>query len=174
MTEILLVQKVAHIHAVFLGRKLVTVSFISFEKYELRMRKKILTFFPFFARKKTSMKKIMTSFLGQNVAYETLVQVAEPWILYSVSVLRYRGSKIKKTSKIAFFQKFLINFLDPAQHGVHICSGLWRICLTSLKSRHMSRNLRKKRHHMGTSQSPSSIKRIVDRIAKGTVGNAET
>ena len=39
------------------------------------------------------MKKTLTSFLGQNVAYKTLVQFTKPWTFYSVSVLRYRKSK---------------------------------------------------------------------------------
>ena len=70
-------------------KRTVSVSFISFEKYELRMRKNFRkTFRPPFYPKTPGMKKILTSFLGQNVAYKTLVQVTKPWTLYSVSVLR--------------------------------------------------------------------------------------
>ena len=78
----------------FSRKRTVSVSFISFEKYELPMRK----FFPivflssFFGQKHRVWKKKLTSFLGQKVAYKTLVQFTKPWILYSVSVLRSRGS----------------------------------------------------------------------------------
>ena len=92
----------------FSRKRMVSVSFISFEKYELRMRKKIRHFFPYlFCPKKPSVKKVLTSFLGPSVAYETLVQFTKPWTLCLVSVLRYRGSKIKKHGKIAFFQKLV-------------------------------------------------------------------
>ena len=49
------------------------------------------------------MKKFLTSILSQNVAYETLVQLTKPWTLYSVSVQRYRGSKMKNSQKERFF-----------------------------------------------------------------------
>ena len=41
----------------------------------------------FFAQKHRVWKKL-TSFLSQNVPYETLVQFTKSWTLYSVSVLR--------------------------------------------------------------------------------------
>ena len=50
MTETLMLQNVAYVHAVF-------VSFIHFEKYELRTRKKFSTFFSsLFRPEKPSMK----------------------------------------------------------------------------------------------------------------------
>ena len=57
LKETFLVQKVAYIRAVVF--EMVSVSFISFEKYELRMRKKLSTlFFISFLPKKQSMKTI--------------------------------------------------------------------------------------------------------------------
>ena len=72
------------------------VSFISFEKYELRMRKNFSkTFLSSFLPKNTKFEKNLTSVLGQNVAYKTLVQFTKPRTLYSVSVLRYRVTNMK-------------------------------------------------------------------------------
>ena len=51
-------------------KRTVSVSFISFEKYELRMRKNLSSFLP----KNTENEKKLTSFLDQNIAYKTLVQ----------------------------------------------------------------------------------------------------
>ena len=49
-------------------KRTVFVSFTSFEKYELRMRKKISkNFFPVSCPKTPSMKKQLTSYLGKNV-----------------------------------------------------------------------------------------------------------
>ena len=81
------------------------------------------------------------------------------------------GIKHKKQSKIAFFQNFFLKkTMKPiffskiffgenvAQEPAQLLAETWcpyllwvlRICLTSLKNWHMSRNLRKKkRHHMG-------------------------
>ena len=55
----------------------------------------------FFAEKKSSMKKL-TSFLSQTVAYGMFVQFTKSWILYLVSVLRYRWSKTKNRQKSVF------------------------------------------------------------------------
>ena len=87
---------------------MVSVSFVSFKKYELQMRKKFSTFFSsIFLPKKPSLKKILTPTLSENVAYETLVNYTKPWTLYLVLVLRNRGSNIKKTVKKSVFSKFL-------------------------------------------------------------------
>ena len=88
MTETLLVQNLAYILAVCLEGEW------------------FLFLIPFLP-KKPSLKKILTPFLGENVAYETLVNYTKPWALYLVLVLRNRGSNIKK-SKIAFFQNFFL------------------------------------------------------------------
>ena len=56
----------------------------------------------FFAQQHRVWKNILTSFLGQTVAYKTLVQFTKPWTLYSVSVVRYRGSKMKNSQKSVF------------------------------------------------------------------------
>ena len=99
MTEVFLVQKVAHIHAVFLERKWF-LHLLSVLSNEQRMRIFFSTFFStLFCPKKTSMKKRLTSFLGQNVVYETRVQFTKPWTLYLVSVLRYSGSNMKNCQK---------------------------------------------------------------------------
>ena len=50
------------------------------------------------------MKQILTSFLGYNVAYETLVQFTKPWTLYLVSLLRYRELNMKNSQKYRFFK----------------------------------------------------------------------
>ena len=87
---------------------MVSVSFVSVEKYELQMRKNFLTFFSsIFLPKKPSLKKILTPSLSENVAYETLVNYTKPWTLYLVLVLRNRGSIIKKTVKNSVFSKLL-------------------------------------------------------------------
>ena len=79
---------------------MVSVSFVSFEKYELQMKKKIRHFFSYiFLPKKPSVKKILTPFLSENAAYETLVNNTEPWTLYLVLVLRNGGSNIKNSQK---------------------------------------------------------------------------
>ena len=64
---------------------------------EKKIFEKIFAFF--FAQKHQVCKKILTSFIGQNVAYKTLVQFSKPWTLYLVSVLSYRGSKMKNSQK---------------------------------------------------------------------------
>ena len=53
---------------------MVSVPFVSFEKYELQMRKKFSTFYfiPFFDQK-TKSEKNLTPFLGEHVADETVV-----------------------------------------------------------------------------------------------------
>ena len=61
------------------------------------------------------MKKILTSFLGENVAYKTLVQCTKPWTLYSVSVLRYRRSKMKNCVKNSVFSKLLLKKTHEAE-----------------------------------------------------------
>ena len=56
-----------------------SVSFVSFEKYELQMKKKIEIFLnPFFCPKSEVEKKFLTPFLGENVIYETLVYYTKP------------------------------------------------------------------------------------------------
>ena len=127
-----------------------------------------------FLHKKTSMKKNLTVYLGQSVPYETLVQFTKPWTLYSVSVLRYRGSKVKNNRKVRFFKTFLqkdpwsqifFDFFgknvawDPAQ----LLGKTWYPYLFSVLRNLPHKfemladvtNLRKKRHRMGTSQSSS-------------------
>ena len=85
---------------------MVSVSFVSVEKYELQMRKKIRNFFiPFFAQKAQSEKKL-TSFFSKNVAYKTLVYYTKPWTLYLVSVLRIKGRKMKHSKNMRFFKTF--------------------------------------------------------------------
>ena len=92
------------LHPCFVSRKrMASVSFFSFEKNELRMRKKISTYFSSLF---CPMKKILTSFLGQIAAKETLVQLMKPWILYIVFFLTYRRSNTKNTQKSRFFQKY--------------------------------------------------------------------
>ena len=85
---------------------MVSVSFVSVEKYEQQMRKKFSKFFhPFFCPK-SAVGKNLTSFFSENVAYETLVYYTKPWTLYLVSVLRNKGRKMKHSKKFAFFQNF--------------------------------------------------------------------
>ena len=53
---------------------MISVSFVSFEKYELQMKKKFEVFLnPFFCPKSEVEKNFLTPFLGENVIYETLV-----------------------------------------------------------------------------------------------------
>ena len=88
---------------------MVSVSFVSVEKYELQIRKKISKFFhPFFAQKAQSEKRL-TSFFNKNVAYETLVYYTKPWTLYLVSVLRNKGRKMKHSKNLLFFKTFQKN-----------------------------------------------------------------
>ena len=83
---------------------MVSVSFVSVEKYELQMRKKFSRFFhPFFAQKAQS-EKTLTSFFSKNVAYETLVYYTKPWTLYLVSVLRNKGRKMKHSKNLQLFK----------------------------------------------------------------------
>ena len=108
MTVTLLVQKVAYIYAVLLEREQFLYLLSVLRKMSLEREKffrKILC--PLFCPKTPSMKKILTSFLGRNVAYKTLVQCRKPWTLYSVSVLRNRGSNTKKTVKNSVFSNLL-------------------------------------------------------------------
>ena len=93
---------------------MVSVSFVSFEKYELQMRKTFSTFFFIhFLPKKPSLKKILTPILSENVAYETLVNYTKPWTLYLVLVLRNRGSNIKNSQKWRFFKTSLKKTMKP-------------------------------------------------------------
>ena len=64
MTETLLVQNLAYILAVYLEGRMVSVSFVSFEKYELQMRKNFSTFFfiHFLAQKTKSEKNFDANF----------------------------------------------------------------------------------------------------------------
>ena len=56
-----------------------SVSFVSFEKYELQMKKNFRNFFKSrFLPKKRSRKIFLTLFLGENVIYETLVYYTKP------------------------------------------------------------------------------------------------
>ena len=86
---------------------MVSVSFVSVEKYELQMRKNFSTFFfiHFFAQKAQSEKRL-TSLFSKNVAYETLVYYTKPWTLYLVSVLRNKGRKMKHSKTLRFFKTF--------------------------------------------------------------------
>ena len=86
---------------------MVSVSFVSVEKYELQMRKKFSKFFhPLFCPKSAVGKKL-TSFFSKNVAYKTLVYYTKPWTLYLVSVLRNKGRKMKHSKNLRFFKTFL-------------------------------------------------------------------
>ena len=86
---------------------MVSVSFVSVEKYELQMKKKFLKFFhPFFCPKSAVGKKIDVIFLSKNKAYETLVYYTKPWTLYLVSVLRNKGRKMKHSKNLRFFKTF--------------------------------------------------------------------
>ena len=85
---------------------MVSVSFVSVEKYELQMRKKYSKLFiPFFAQKAQSENRL-TSIFSKNVAYETLVYYTKPWTLYLVSVLRNKGRKMKHSKNLRFFKTF--------------------------------------------------------------------
>ena len=81
--------------------RMVSVSFVSFEKYQLQMKKKMFEIFlnPFFCPKSGVEKNFLTPFLGENVINETLVYYTKPWTLYLVSVLRNRGWKMKNSQK---------------------------------------------------------------------------
>ena len=123
-----------------------------------------------FCPKTPSMENILTSILDQIVAHNMLVEFTKPWILYSVSVLRYRGSKMK--SRI-YFENFI------RQYGVYdlvrLLAKTWcpyLFCvLRNLPHKFekflpdKSRNLRKKRHHMGISQSSCPKKKTVSETA---------
>ena len=85
---------------------MVSVSFVSVEKYELQLRKKLSkVFHPFFAQKAQSEKRL-TSFFSKHVAYKTLVYYTKPWTLYLVSVLRNKGRKMKHSKNLRFFKPF--------------------------------------------------------------------
>ena len=87
------------------GKRTVSVSFFSFEKFELRMWKNFFEkiFVLFFAKKYQVRKHTLTAFLGQKVAYETLVKYTKPWTLYLVSVLINRRWKVKNSKNLHFF-----------------------------------------------------------------------
>ena len=87
-------------------KRTVSVSSISFEEYELRRKKFSKIFVSSFLPKNTDNEKNLTSFLGQNVSYKTLVHFTKPWTQYSVSVLRYRGSNMKNSQKYRFFKNY--------------------------------------------------------------------
>ena len=84
---------------------MVSVSFVSVEKYELQLRKNFSKIFSslFYAQKAQS-GKFLTSFFSKNVAYETLVYYTKPWTLYLVSVLRNKGRKMKHSKNVRFFK----------------------------------------------------------------------
>ena len=105
MTETLLVQNLAYILAVCLeGEWFLYLSSVM-RNMSYKREKFFRHFFhPFFCPKKPSLKKILTPFLGENVAYETLVNYTKPWTLYLVLVLRNRGSNIKNSQKYRFFK----------------------------------------------------------------------
>ena len=86
---------------------MVSVSFVSFEKYELLMRNSFSKFFScLFLPKKQSRKTILTSFSRENVDYKTLGYYTKPWTLYLVSVLRNRERNMKNSSNLRFFKTF--------------------------------------------------------------------
>ena len=96
MTVTLLVQQLAYIYAVLLERERFLYLLSVLRNMSLECEKIFRKIFcPLIRPKTPSMKKILTSFLGQNEAYKTLVQCTKPWTLYSASVLRYRRSKMK-------------------------------------------------------------------------------
>ena len=108
VTETLLVQNLAYILAVCLeGEWFLYLSSV-LRKMSYKRDKKFRHFFSsLFLPKKPSLKKFLTPFLGESVAYETLVTYTKPWTLYLVLVLRNRGSNIKKTVKNSVFSKLL-------------------------------------------------------------------
>ena len=113
MTETWLVQKSPHPCYLSWGR-MVSVSFVSVEKYELQMRKNFSTFFFIhFLPKKPSLKKILTPILSENVAYETLVNYTKPWTLYLILVLRNRGSNIKIVKNSVFSKLLFKKTMEP-------------------------------------------------------------
>ena len=106
MTETLLVQNLAYILAVCLeGEWFLYLSSV-LRNMTYNWEKIFRHFFSsLFLPKKPSLKKILTLFLGENVAHEIFVNYTQPRILNLVLVLRNRGSN-KKQSKVAFFQNF--------------------------------------------------------------------
>ena len=90
-------------------KRTVSVSFISFEKYELRMRK---NFCPHFRPKTPSMKKHFDVIFGQNVAYETILYnlrnhvfdpaqlLAKTWCRYLFWVFRNLPHKFEKLAHV--------------------------------------------------------------------------
>ena len=84
--------------------RMVSVSFVSVEKYELQMRKNFRNFFHLFFAQKSQSEKTLTSFFSKNVAYETLVYYTKPWTLYLVSVLRNKGRKLKNSKNLRFIK----------------------------------------------------------------------
>ena len=99
MTETLLVQKVAYIHAGFLEREWFRCLSSVLRNMSYELEKKFDIFLCFFGKKIKYEKNFLTLFLCQNVAYETLVQFTKPLTMYSVSALRYRGSNMKSSQK---------------------------------------------------------------------------
>ena len=85
---------------------MVSVSFVSVEKYELQMKKKLSKFFHPFCAQKAQSEKRLTSFFSKNIAYKTLVYYTKPWTLYLVSVLRNKGRKMKHSKNLRFFKTF--------------------------------------------------------------------
>ena len=130
-----------------------SVFFVSFEKYELQMRKKFSTFFfiNFFAQKTKSEKKL-TPILTENVAYETLVNYTKPWTLHLILVLRKNFSKIFSSlfyAQKAQSGKFLTSFFSKnvAYETLVYYTKPWTLYLVSVlrnkgrKTKH-SKNLR--------------------------------
>ena len=83
---------------------MVSVSFVSVEKYELQLRKNFSKVFSSLYAQKAQSGKFLTSFFNKNVAYETLVNYIKPWTLYLVSVLRNKGRKMKHSKNLRFFK----------------------------------------------------------------------
>ena len=120
------------------------------------------------------MQKILTPFLNENVAYKTLVNNTEPWTLYLVLVLRNGGSN-KKTLKNSVFSKLLFkkkheaeffskifSHENVAQEPAQLSAETWRPYLLWVlrnlphkfeKLADVTKSAKKKRHHMGISQS---------------------
>ena len=119
MTVTLLVQKVAYIYAVRLKRERFLYLLSVLRNMSLESEKNFEKFCALFCPKTPSMKKILTSFLGQNVAYKRLVQFTNPWTLYSDSVLRYRGTNTKIFRKTFFGENVA---QDPATFSENMVS----------------------------------------------------
>ena len=83
--------------------RMASVSFVSFEKYELLMRKNFSKFFHFFCPNSEVGEKFWRIFFSKNVAFESLVYYTKPWTLYLVSVLRNSGWKKKYSLNLRFF-----------------------------------------------------------------------